>query len=141
MKKTHSPSISSPLPLTPLSLSLSCLSFSSPPFSSITQTNPGPHFTPLYSGSTPSTTLLLQTSSLTTPIGRTGLNPLTLSDLDGGFVVDRRIPHPFLDLTRHGQKGLFDVGRVLGRGFEKGNAQTIGEFLTSPPHYHRYGWS
>jgi hypothetical protein len=30
-------------------------------------------------------------------------------------VARRRRAHPLLDLTRHGQEGLLDVARVLGR--------------------------
>ena len=37
--------------------------------------------------------------------------------------------HPRLDLRRHGQKGLFDIGAGLGRGLQKLNAQRIGKLL------------
>ncbi len=65
----------------------------------------------------------------TAAVVRTRLNALTLTDLDGGLVIDGGVAHALLDLSGHGQEGLFDVGRVLGRGLEEGNAETIGEFL------------
>jgi len=37
--------------------------------------------------------------------------------------------HSCLDLTGHGQEGLFDVGRSLGRSFEEFNAKGVGKFL------------
>ncbi len=36
---------------------------------------------------------------------------------------------PILDLLGHGQESLFDVGSVLGRSLEEGNAELVGEFL------------
>ena len=37
--------------------------------------------------------------------------------------------HPRLDLRRHGEEGLLDVGRGLGRGLEELNAERVGELL------------
>lgn len=36
---------------------------------------------------------------------------------------------PVLDLLRHRQESLLDVGRILGRGLQEGNGQLVGEFL------------
>jgi hypothetical protein len=32
---------------------------------------------------------------------------------------------PVLDLLGHGQEGLFDIGCVLGRGLEEGDAELV----------------
>ena len=37
--------------------------------------------------------------------------------------------HSGLDLARHGQKGLLDIRRRLGRRFQKLNAERVGKFL------------
>lgn len=37
--------------------------------------------------------------------------------------------HPVLDLLRHGQEGLFNIGRVLGRCFEEGDLELISKVL------------
>lgn len=37
--------------------------------------------------------------------------------------------HSRLDLTRHGQKGLFHIRRRLGRSLQKLNAQRVGKLL------------
>ncbi len=68
-------------------------------------------------------------SSLAAAAGRSGLNTLALSDLNCGLVVDGGGSHAFLDLAGHGQKGLFDVGGVLGRGLEEWDPQAVGKFL------------
>jgi hypothetical protein len=49
--------------------------------------------------------------------------------LYGRLVVDGSGSHTFLDLASHGQKGLFDIGGVLGRGLEERDTQTVGKFL------------
>ena len=67
--------------------------------------------------------------SLTTPAGRTRLHSLTLSDLDGGFIVDGCGPHPLFDLSSHGQEGLFDIRGVLRGCLQERNAKAVGEFL------------
>lgn len=51
--------------------------------------------------------------SLTTPAGRTRLHSLTLSDLDGRFVVDGCGAHSLFNLSGHGQEGLFDIRGVF----------------------------
>jgi len=38
--------------------------------------------------------------------------------------------HSGLDLTGHGEKGLFDIARCFGRCFEEFNAKTIGKLLS-----------
>jgi hypothetical protein len=40
-------------------------------------------------------------------------------------VFQRSSCAPVFDLLGHGQEGLFDIGRVLGRGLEEGNAEFI----------------
>ena len=35
-----------------------------------------------------------------------------------------------LDLPRHGQKGLLDVGSVLCRGLQEGDSKAVGKFLS-----------
>jgi hypothetical protein len=37
--------------------------------------------------------------------------------------------HPGLNLRSHGQKGLFDIGRCLGGGFQEFNPERVGKFL------------
>ena len=77
--------------------------------------------------------------------GGSRLHTLTLADLNGRFVVDRRSAHSFLDLTSHRQESLLDIGSILGRGLEERNSQAVGKFLsyvsdgefpiaTSPPY-------
>lgn len=54
-------------------------------------------------------------SHLAAPAGRSRLNPLSLPDLDRRLAVaDRAGSHSLLDLSRHGQESLFDVGGILG---------------------------
>lgn len=36
---------------------------------------------------------------------------------------------PVLDLLRHGQESLLDIGGVLGRSLQERNTELIGEFL------------
>lgn len=36
---------------------------------------------------------------------------------------------PVLNLLRHGQESLFDIGGVLSGGFEEGNTKLVGESL------------
>ena len=58
---------------------------------------------------------------------------MALTHLDARLgVVGRRRAHALLDLARHGQEGLLDVAGVLGRRFEEGNAQAVGELLFAP---------
>jgi hypothetical protein len=38
--------------------------------------------------------------------------------------------HASLDLTGHGKESLFDIGRSLGRSFEKFNSEAISKFLS-----------
>lgn len=64
--------------------------------------------------------------------GRARLDSLALADRDRGLVVHRGRAHALLDLPGHGQKGLLDVGSVLGRRLEEGDAEAVGEFLPSP---------
>lgn len=52
------------------------------------------------------------------------------ADLDTRLGVGRGLrAHALLDLAGHGKEGLLDVGGVLGRGLEEGNAQAVGELL------------
>lgn len=37
--------------------------------------------------------------------------------------------HALLDLAGHGQEGLLDVARVLGRSLKERNTQAVSEFL------------
>jgi hypothetical protein len=71
----------------------------------------------------------LGATSLTAATGAAALDGATLTDLDGGLVVDGGVAHAFLDLAGHGQEGLLDVGCVLGRCLEEGDAEAVGEFL------------
>jgi hypothetical protein len=71
----------------------------------------------------------LDAKSLTAATGAAALDGATLTDLDGRLVVDGGVAHAFLDLAGHGQEGLLDVGCVLGRCLEEGNAEAVGEFL------------
>lgn len=57
------------------------------------------------------------------------LYALTLTDLNRGFVVDRRSAHSLLDLSGHGQEGLLDIRRILGGRLQEGNPQAIGKLL------------
>jgi len=66
---------------------------------------------------------------LTAATGAAALDGATLTNLDSRLVVDGGIAHTFLDLAGHGQEGLLDVGCVLGRCLEEGNAEAVGEFL------------
>jgi hypothetical protein len=67
--------------------------------------------------------------SLTAATGAAALDSATLTNLDGRLVVDGGVAHAFLDLAGHGQEGLLDVGCVLGRCLEEGNAEAVREFL------------
>ena len=50
--------------------------------------------------------------------------------LDTGLGVGRGLgTHTLLDLAGHGQESLLNVGGVLGRGLEEGDAQAVGELL------------
>jgi len=60
------------------------------------------------------------------------LHALALADLDGRLVVDGRGSHTLFDLSGHGQESLLDIGRVLGRGFEEGDAQAVRKLLWAP---------
>jgi hypothetical protein len=66
---------------------------------------------------------------LTTASSRARLDALALTDLDCWLVVDGGCSHTFLDLSGHGEEGLFDVGGVLRRGFEERNADAVCELL------------
>ena len=59
---------------------------------------------------------------LAAPAATAGLHALALADLDCGLVVDGGVAHALLDLAGHGEEGLLDVARVLGRRFEEGDA-------------------
>ena len=61
--------------------------------------------------------------------GGAGLDALALADAHGRLVVDGGAAHALLDLASHCQKGLLDVGCVLGRGLEEGDAEAVGELL------------
>jgi hypothetical protein len=61
---------------------------------------------------------------------RARLHALTLSNLDSGFVVNSSCAHALLDLSSHGQEGLFDVGGVLGGCLEERDSEAVGEFLS-----------
>lgn len=50
------------------------------------------------------------------------VDALALANVDGGLVVDSCVAHALLDLASHGQECLLDVGGVLGRGLEEGDA-------------------
>lgn len=69
--------------------------------------------------------------SLTAAAGTAALDGATLTNLDGRLVVDGSVAHALLDLAGHGQEGLLNVGCVLGRSLEEGNAEAVGEFLFS----------
>lgn len=69
------------------------------------------------------------TGNLTAATGAAALDGATLADLDSGLVVDSGVSHTLLDLAGHGQEGLLDVGCVLGRCLEEGNAEAVSEFL------------
>jgi len=66
---------------------------------------------------------------LTTSTRGTRLHSLTLADLHRWLVVDGRSSHSLLDLSGHCQESLFDIRSILRRGFEKRNADTVGELL------------
>ena len=57
------------------------------------------------------------------------VDALALADVDCGLVVDGCVAHALLDLASHGQECLLDIGGVLGRGFEEGNADRVGKLL------------
>jgi hypothetical protein len=67
--------------------------------------------------------------SLTAATGAAALDGATLTDLDGRLVVDGGVSHALLDLAGHGQEGLLNVGCILGRCLEEGNAEAVSEFL------------
>jgi len=52
-----------------------------------------------------------------------------LCNVDLLLVLRGGASHPLLDLARHGQVGLLDVGCVLGRCLEEGDAERVGELL------------
>lgn len=68
-------------------------------------------------------------SKSTAAPGTARLHVRALPDLHGWLVVDCGVAHPLLDLTRHGQEGLLDVARVLGRRLEERDSETVGELL------------
>lgn len=47
----------------------------------------------------------------------------------------RRIDNPLLDIGRQAVKGLFDIDVALGRYLHEGNAELVGELLTSLDRY------
>jgi hypothetical protein len=53
------------------------------------------------------------------------------TNVDLLLVLLGRAAHALLDLARHGQKRLLDVGRVLGRRLEERDAQAICKLLIS----------
>jgi hypothetical protein len=58
---------------------------------------------------------------------------VTGANLNAGLGVGRGLrTHALLDLAGHRKEGLLDVGGVLGRGLEEGNAKAVGELLTMP---------
>jgi hypothetical protein len=54
---------------------------------------------------------------------------LALADLNCGLVVDGGGAHSLLDLSGHGQEGLFDVRGILGGCFQEGDTNAVCEFL------------
>ena len=54
---------------------------------------------------------------LTAAACRARLHALSLSDLHCRFIIDSCGTHPLLDLSGHGQKGLFNVRGILCWGF------------------------
>lgn len=60
-----------------------------------------------------------------------GLDTLALANLHGGLVVDGGRSHALLDLSGHCQESLLDIRCVLGRSFEEGDSEAVGEFLWS----------
>jgi hypothetical protein len=58
------------------------------------------------------------------------LYTLPLSDVDLLLVLAGRGSHALLDLTGHCEESLFDVGCILGRGFEKWDPKAVSEFLS-----------
>lgn len=53
------------------------------------------------------------------------------TNLDAGLGVRGGLgTHALLNLAGHGQESLLDVGGVLGRGLEEGDAQAVGELLS-----------
>jgi hypothetical protein len=42
-----------------------------------------------------------------------------------------RVDSPVLDLLGHGKESLLDVGGVLGRGLEEGDAELVGKALAA----------
>ena len=52
------------------------------------------------------------------------------ANLDTGLGVGSGLrAHALLDLSRHGQESLLNVGSVLGRGLKEGNAERVRELL------------
>ena len=58
---------------------------------------------------------------------------MALADLHGGFIVNGSCAHALLDLSGHGQEGLFDVGSILGGGFKEGDSKAVGKLLSNEP--------
>lgn len=55
---------------------------------------------------------------------------MTRADLNTGFGVRCSLrTHALLDLTGHGQEGLFDIGSILSRRLKERDAKAVGEFL------------
>jgi len=54
---------------------------------------------------------------------------LSTANLDSRFVVDCSGSHTLLNLSRHSQERLLNVGSILGRGLQERNPETVGKFL------------
>lgn len=76
----------------------------------------------LHSSTTACSFLTLLAKNLATTTSTSRLHALALSNLHSRLVVDGCRAHSFLDLSRHGQEGLLDVGSVLGGGLEEWDA-------------------
>jgi hypothetical protein len=63
------------------------------------------------------------------PARRPRVDALPRTDVDLLLVLLRRAAHALLDLARHRQERLLDVGCVLGRRLEEGDAEAVCELL------------
>jgi hypothetical protein len=58
-----------------------------------------------------------------------GLDALALANLHSRLVVDGGGSHALLNLSRHCQESLLNVGRVLGGSLKEGDSETVGKLL------------
>jgi hypothetical protein len=66
---------------------------------------------------------------LAASVSRASVDARSRRDIDLFLVGLGRCAHSFLDLSGHGKESLFNIGSVLGRGFQEWDTETIGEFL------------